>query len=661
MTAGVPDAAKASLLAAIASSRPHPALIIVPRLSQAQALVEELEAWADPRVDVRLFPQRDSLFYEYITPPADIVHERLSVLSELQSGRPRLVIVSSIRAAAQPTIEPAALLESKLTVRRGDLVKLDQFLRRLDSLGYQIEALVDRPGVVSRRGGIIDVFPVQLDEPIRIELFGDEVESLRRFDTATQRSLGEVDSFEVTTARELGHSERVARDLAKALDFESTEATAEERWRNDLATLQSGDWFPQEACYTSFLARGNILDFVPREALLVLDEASEIERRLDDLEEQAVQAREESEERGEIPRGLPLPLTPWSALISLASGHHRQLHFSRWTTGEEGGGFIRGPFTAAPIYGGSLRTMIDGAEKMAAEKRRVIVVSQQAQRIAELFREEGRDVEAVAGVRQLPAPARTSVVQGSLGQGWILNDDAGSAVLITDAEIFGFRKQRRALPRRRSSALADAVLPELRAGDFVVHIDHGIARFGGTVRRRLDNRETEYLELYFADGDKLYVPVDQADRVGRYVGPGDFTPVLTRLGTQDWQRAKERVRRVVADLAQELLELYASRELAQGYAFVNDNPWLMELEASFPYVETPDQLAAINAVKEDMERVRPMDRLVCGDVGYGKTEVAIRAAFQAVLNGKQVAVLVPTTVLAQQHFNTFSERLAGFP
>ncbi|HXH20424.1 MAG TPA: transcription-repair coupling factor, partial [Dehalococcoidia bacterium] len=232
-------------------------------------------------------------------------------------------------------------------------------------------------------------------------------------------------------------------------------------------------------------------------------------------------------------------------------------------------------------------------------------------------------------------------------------------LLLTDAEVFGFVKQRRAMRQPgpdRSNLIAD-----LTPGDYVVHIEHGIARFAGMATRTVDGVSREFLELQYAEGDRLFVPVDQSDRIARYIGPGDHRPGLTRLGSGEWARTRDRVRRAVADVAKDLLELYARRQVLEGHAFSPDTPWQQELEASFPYVETPDQLEAIHAVKADMEAPRPMDRLVCGDVGYGKTEVAIRAAFKAVMDGFQVAVLVPTTVLAQQHYNTFRERLASLP
>ena len=259
-------------------------------------------------------------------------------------------------------------------------------------------------------------------------------------------------------------------------------------------------------------------------------------------------------------------------------------------------------------------------------------------------------------MEQMPPSGSITVLQGSLDGGWLLDD---RLTLITDVELFGFVKQPRA--GRKRPVPRQWFLPQLAPGDYVVHIDHGIARFHGLVRMSSDGMDREYLVLEYAAGDRLYVPTERMDRVSRYIGAGDQSPHLSRLRTPEWQRTKKRVKESVAEIARELLELYAAREVAPGFAFSADSIWQQELEASFPYMETPDQVEAIMTVKEDMEKAKPMDRLICGDVGYGKTEIALRAAFKAVMNNKQVAILVPTTVLAQQHFITFTERLQTFP
>jgi transcription-repair coupling factor (superfamily II helicase) len=360
----------------------------------------------------------------------------------------------------------------------------------------------------------------------------------------------------------------------------------------------------------------------------------------------------------------------------------RRLDLSRWAVDAEtedavaaataaatpaGRASARLPFAPPDGYGGRLRELAGDAAEGAARGRALVVVSQQAERLAEVLAEHGvaAAVTTQPAAPQPPGGASAEagsvvLVHGSLPHGWRLTTSEPPLALLTDAEVFGFTKRRRRLPRR-AGAGREQFLAELSPGDHVVHIEHGIARFAGLVRRSTEGVEREYLELRYAQGDRLYVPAEQVDRVNRYVGPSDRTPTLTRLGSQEWSRAKSRVRRAVADLAQALLELYASRELVGGRAFSPDTAWQQELEASFPYIETSDQLAAVREVKADMTRPRPMDRLVCGDVGYGKTEVAVRAAFKAVTDGTQVAVLVPTTVLAQQHFTTFGERLSGFP
>jgi transcription-repair coupling factor (superfamily II helicase) len=287
----------------------------------------------------------------------------------------------------------------------------------------------------------------------------------------------------------------------------------------------------------------------------------------------------------------------------------------------------------------------------------VVIVSQQASRLQTLLADEGLPVRLVEDAPDV-SPGVIQLLRGSLPHGWAFRGDV-AITLLSDAEVFGFVKQRRAL--RQPGADRSNLVADLSPGDYVVHLEHGIARFAGLVLREVDGVEKEFLELTYAQGDRLFLPVEQSDRVARYVGPGDYHPDLTRLGSGEWSRTRERVRRAVADVARDLLDLYAARQVLEGHAFSPDTPWQQELEASFPYVETPDQAAAISDVKSDMERPRPMDRLICGDVGFGKTEVAVRAAFKAVMDGYQVGVLVPTTVLAQQHYNTFRERLASLP
>jgi len=659
---GVGDAAKAAAIAALARGRQSPVLVVVARPDRAEALAEELAVWLGEPGRVLLFPERDALPYERLAPDPETVRDRLRALSALSLEGPPVIVASAL-ALAQRTLSPRGLDEATRTLRSGDRLEMEPFLVELAALGYAMEPLVQEAAQASRRGGIIDVFSPMADLPVRIELLGREVESLRLFDPATQRSLETVESVVIGPAREAvwdqapkhGGRSKLCPYL-DGLDLSRCPAEARRRFQDDLSMLAQGTAFQGDHFYVPFLAAATLLEHLPPDALALVDEEQEVAQALEEALEQADASRRELEERGEIPLGLPQSLEPWPRLREAFGGLPRVLRLSRWISGEETGSF-RLPFGPAAAYGGQLRRMVEEVVRQIKDGARVAIVSQQAQRLAELLGEEDTPTTVIPDLEG--EPPRLAVVQGSLPGGWTLADGAQSLTLITDAEVFGFTKQRRAAPRKVVNR--EAFLAEISPGDYVVHVDHGIARFAGLVHLTVDGHEREYLELHYAEGDKLFVPTDQLNRVSRYVGAADREPHLTRLASGDWQRAKERVRRAVQRLAKELLALYAAREVLPGHAYPQDTPWQAELEASFPYLETADQLAAIGEVKRDMEMPRPMDRLVCGDVGYGKTEVAIRAAFKAVLDGRQAAVLVPTTVLAQQHYQTFRERLAAFP
>ncbi|MBI5287788.1 MAG: transcription-repair coupling factor [Chloroflexi bacterium] len=682
LTLGVSDGAKAAVIAALARTAEAPIVIIAPKPQHADTLADELRAWLGEAAAERVlvFPERDALPYERLAPDADDVTARLSVLERLRSSTDAIVVTCAA-AVAQRTLSPAELTRATIEVGRGGKLEQLELLRALDAGGYRIEPQVSAPGEASRRGGIVDVWPPAEDLPLRIELFGDQVESIRAFDAATQRSSEQRDAIRIGPARELVLDPIRMRHLAERMQPQDLRGEQRERVQQDIAALLEGAAFTGDDIYTPFLTTSTLLDHlienprelkalateVPVEALVIIDEPADVAAVQQEHDGQAHEARRELELRGELPHGLPEPHATWTELRDAIEALQRRLNLSRWAVGDEEAlpsseaqAAVRLPFGPAAAYGGRLRVLADELTQTLRRGQQVVIVSTQSKRLADLLEEH--DVFArLAETMTEPHLGRgaLTVMHGSLPHGWSVGEEGAGLTLLTDAEVFGFTKQRRAPPRRGSSR--EAFLADLEAGSYVVHIEHGIARFAGLVRRGIDGNEREYLELQYADGDRLYVPVEQVDRVSRYVGPSEHRPSLTRLGSQEWVRAKARVRGAVQELAKELLQLYASREVAQGHTFPPDGAWETELSASFPYVETPDQQAAIRDVKRDMEDVRPMDRLVCGDVGYGKTEVAVRAAFKADVHGTQVAVLVPTTVLAQQHYNTFRQRLAGFP
>ncbi|MBI4493024.1 MAG: transcription-repair coupling factor [Chloroflexi bacterium] len=564
-------------------------------------------------------------------------------------------------------------------IHRGQQVSPRALMAAWLEAGYEHVPTVEAPGQFAHRGGIVDVFPSgrAADDPAgayRIEFWGDEIDSIRTVDPATQRSSEQVERALVPPAHEV-----LAR--APALDWPA---------RNG-----AGPPVPLAArlhVWRGTLGSATLLDYLPPGALVLLDEPRQLDTSWAELEAEAEQLRDELVRRGELPAGLAQPYVGWRELEARLRGAARPVVVLQHDPADETLSVV-----SAPVFAGRLRAFLDHVAQTARDKPGVytVVVSRQTARLGELLAErglvsgnaltpgaEGRRQKA-EGSLQPPASnlqpgeadgrrqgdgARPRVVllEGALAEGWC--SEALGVELFTDGELFGLRQVRRPVRRARRAAARDAFLSDLAEGDLVVHVDHGIGRYRGLVRmappgepRPAEAAVRDYLVLEYASSDRLYVPVEQADRVARYVGGGEDAPGLTRLGSGEWSRAKQRVRRAVRDIARELLELYAARDTAEGFAFPPDSAWQSELEAAFPFVETPDQARAIEETRADMERPRPMDRLLVGDVGYGKTEVALRAAFKAVLGGRQVAVLVPTTVLAQQHFNTFRERLGAFP
>jgi transcription-repair coupling factor (superfamily II helicase) len=603
------EAAKPYLLAALYQSVRLPMVVVTAQPEKSRRLYEQLLAWSNSS-QLKLLPEPDALPYERIASDASTEQERVQVLSALAniSGETNApLIVASAPAVMQKTTPYSDFISAGHILKPGMDIEPFELLGKWQAMGYRMENIVEMPGTMSHRGGIIDVYPPTSDLPARLEFFGNTIESIRTFDPASQRSLTPVSSMAIGPATER------------------------------LTPLKD-----------------SILNYLPPACLLVLDEPQNIKQAVDELDAQASELRAEKLERGELPANFPRPYLNWKELEPEIR-EKPCLMLTAWGVGEEDSTH-RLNFTVAPSYAGQLPAFVNKVKQLLNQKQRLIIVSHQASRLSELLGQENIIASPVTELKQIPPPGSLTLVQGLLAEGWVMDNHT---TLFTDAEVFGFIKQRRLIKRR--AVPHHRFVIEFAPGDYVVHVEHGIGRFAGVTRMSTADSEKEYLVLGYGAGDKLYVPTDQIDRVNRYIGASDHPPVLNRLGTQEWTRTKQRAKEAAEDVAQELLALYATREVVPGFAFSLDSIWQQELEASFPYVETPDQIKVQGEVKGDMEKAKPMDRLVCGDVGYGKTEVALRAAFKAVMDGKQVAVLVPTTVLAQQHFATFSQRLDAFP
>ena len=639
-------AARPPVVAGLAREFAGPILILTAHAEHALALRDELSAW-NPSLEPLVFSEPAPLFYETAPWGPRTIRERLSCLARLSEyaltgGKPPLplVVIASSRSLLTPTLPPREFLSATRILSPGLRASPDSLLRTWVGIGYRMESLVVEPGQASRRGGILDIWPPAEATPARIEFFGDEIDTLRSFDPATQRTEHKMERLRVTPAREL-----LPRDIGK------------DKRIPVLSTLPEGA--QSEFLLPWVYARAGIVDHMPPAGLVVIDDFNELQDSIAGLEEHALKLRAEAVEGSSLPPDSPAANLSLDDLreslesrrvLYLGSG---QEETERIPLGEE--------FSPPPRFGGQLKSFIEQIHLRRQEGDRIVVASRQADRLLEVWNEQR------AGAGSIPPPAESLAappaesdlifVHGALQEGFVFR----KFLLLADVDIFGWVRPE---PRRRPAPRAlgpESAYADLRPGDYVVHIEFGIGQFTGLVQRTMNNLEREYLEVEFGDGGQVYVPIHQVDRLTRYIGADERPPTLSRLGSPEWTATREKARRAALDVARDLLKLYAQREAAPGRAFAPDAVWQRELEGSFAYTETEDQLRAISEIKSDMERARPMDRLICGDVGYGKTEVALRAAFKAVTGGAQVAVLVPTTVLAQQHFQTFSQRLAAFP
>jgi transcription-repair coupling factor (superfamily II helicase) len=624
--------ARLPVLVALQEDLKQTLVFITDRTDHALTTLDELKFWSKQE-NQYYFPEPNPLFYEQAAWGTATRHDRVKTLTQLARyhlptcGKPTIppLVITTIRSVMAKTLPRRDFLKAVRLLKTGDEVAPEILQRSWVDIGYQHADTVLEPGTFSRRGGLLDIWPPAESHPLRLDFFGDEIESIRKFDPASQRTFGAVEQLLVTPAREIL--------LGKATQLK--------------LSIQEVDEFQIPVVHPM---PASLLDYLPAQSLVFVDDLDILEETANEIEEQAVKMRSDSIREGTLSADFPVPYSSWSEIEDSLTG--RQWVEFGYSASGEGSSDLAQVFTPGARFAGRLKPLIEHIAERCLNNERVEIVSRQVSRLKELWTEKETELDD----KQQP-----SFHEGTLSEGWMLCVAEGCIVhLLTDSEIFGWERPK---PRMQHRLLADApesLYADLKIGDWVVHVDYGIGRFIGLVRRMLDGNDRDFFCVEYARGDQLFIPVHQADRLSRYIGSGE-EPDATRLGTSEWSQAKEKVREAVKEVAAELLELYARRQSALGYAFAQDSAWQQELEASFPYVETQDQLKAIGEVKRDMEAPRPMDRLLCGDVGYGKTEVALRAAFKAVVGGKQVAILVPTTVLAQQHYETFCQRLAAYP
>jgi transcription-repair coupling factor (superfamily II helicase) len=618
------------LLSALIDRAPErPAIVVAGDDRAARELAAGLKSWLDPR-PVRYYPSRGVSYESHLTPPPHLTGLRIAALDALtaQSEQAPIVVVSAV--ALSEKVPDPSMRPHGFELRVGDLIDLDEAALDLVAAGYERVDQVEDRGQFAIRGGLLDLFPATEDRAVRVDLFGDEIETLRYFSTFTQRSLGDAEVVEVAPAAELAPEHR---ELAEIAALESPEE------RPDIAELLPVESFQP------------FLELAADGADVLLAGEEDLEPALADHWQDVCASGQFRDEDANH-----LYVAPEAIIAAL----HERVKIRLSSIDQDQTFAFRAQ--AAEVAARGLKEAEPELEKLARSGYRPVVTfasrgegerfAYNLGRLKVRWLEDGADATATAGQLTI---ARARVQSGFIAPQFHL-------AVIPDHRLFHRRKA--ATPGQGGRERKRGVLrsfAELRSGDIVVHEDHGIARFAGFDTKTVAGVTRDYLYLEYAGSDRVFVPVDQLAKISRYVGAGGAHPPLSKLGGSRWEQMKARARRAAQELAGELLNLYAERKRRQGHPFPSDSDWQREFEDAFAFTETPDQRDAIEFVKADMESTRPMDRLICGDVGYGKTEVALRAAFKAVQDGKQVMLLVPTTILAQQHFGTFSERLKDYP
>jgi len=657
----------------VEEAAPLPVLVVTPGEREAGALADELVDLL-PGVAVKQFPVWQLLPYQVLAHSKEVVAQRLQVLESLASGE-RMVVIAPAEAILRRLIPPGDFSSVALRLAVGNSVELEDLLHQLLDLGYERVDLVEGRGQFGLRGGILDVFPMTAHRPVRLEFFDNEIDSIRRFNASNQRSEEKMNDLTVYPARELivkGHHWEGAR---RALENEykaqarklgrSGEAGAirqlEEKFGEALEGL--GAHFNGIEHFLPYFYREftTLMDYLPVDAPVLVDDPVRVKEVVDSIQRERAEVYTDLLGKGKLLPSQFLGYADWGHMQE-ALASRRGIYCSLLPRQPQ---FVR-PQNIVSFPGKAMHSFMGNLEMLSEEIHQwrksgyaiVLFVSshQRAQQLLSALKDYKLDAFYAGSLEGHVRSGNVVIAVGSLSGGFELPNCR--LVVITESDIYGQRKKPRK-ERKQSERLAPFV--DLKVGDHVVHVNHGIGRYLGVVPLTIGGIQKEYLLVRYAGEDKLYVPVDQVGLIQKYLGSEGEAPRLSRLGGAEWARVKGRVQEAVREMAQDLLALYAARETVSGYAFGPDTVWQREFEEAFPFEETPDQLRAVDEVKVDMERPRPMDRLLCGDVGYGKTEVALRAAFKAVMDGKQVAVLVPTTILAQQHYNTFRERLAGYP
>lgn len=614
-----------------------PSLIITPDMMTAERVGSDLSGLG---LETIVLQPKELLTHPIYAQSKEALINRSLQLQQMLEPEFSKVVITPVKGVAQRLVSHQAMRRAKIELTIGQLIDFDQLLYRLDQLGYTREVLVENRGEFAQRGDIIDVFTLERDHPVRIEVFGDEIDSIRLFDETTQKSIENLDGFCFGPVVESFTNDDIDRALAEHVPDDI-------RWSEDFS-------LERDRYYHLIGQSSTLLDYADFRVIGIIQEDS-VYKRLDQMQQDYSLRLVEALERHEALPGEEANLLTVEQLTRSLS-EIPQISLNQFHVFDDK--VYRLQTRKQPEYKSNLQQLSDHLKTFQQQNyRQVILTTERSDLIRSHLASEGINYRQLREGDDV-SPGDIGILSLSLKSGFI-DDDARVAVY-SQADIFGTsKKKRRRSFGDKSHRIYDYF--DLKPGDYVVHLHHGIGRYTGLVKKEIEGIRRDYLELEYAAGDKLFIPTNQVDLIQRYIG-GDLASVRpTRLGTNEWKRKTERAKKSIEDLTDELLALYAQREQSKGFAFGPDTPWQREFEADFAYEETPDQLRCVAEIKRDMERSRPMDRLLCGDVGFGKTEVALRAVFKAVMDSKQAAILVPTTILAEQHYNTMLERFGPYP
>jgi len=673
---GLTPTAKALLLVLLQRAADRPFVVVVNDNRAAEDFVpllrgfSELTAAGDPEAVVAL-PARDVLPFQNLSPHPELQEERATALWKIASGK-AAIVVSPIAATAIRLRSAEYYSDLARTVRRGESIDVDSLLGHLNTVGYSSADVVEMPGQYALRGGILDAYSPEAERPVRIEFFGDEVESIRRFDPASQRSSNPMDEALLLPLTETPVSDQLLGAIHTRLSgkrIAGSEEAVEAAVRAGGATV-----FPGWEFYAPVAgADRTVFELLPRAAVL-LDEPDLLRSEFDRFWTRVVEAHERSGV-GNLVRPEDLYLAPdhwWKSVTSLFGADVEHLGVTRGEDAESTVAFLT---QSTPRFHGAVPVMLEEVQKLTREGNQVMFAvpnTGEIERLADIFTEYNVSFRLGSRTRGGETYAdETSYFAGEVLTTTLAKAYVPDGVLLPEANlgVFGARDlfdesdTVASRPQRQKSKVSAFLsdFRDLQVGDYVVHVEHGIGQYQGLKEINQGDGNAEFMLLKYAETARLYVPLTRLDLIQKYRSSEGAKPALSHLGTQAWAKTKARVRKAMKDMADELLKLYAARKLAQGHSFSSDSEFVREFEDAFEFSETEDQAQAITDVIRDMESSQPMDRLLCGDVGYGKTEVAMRAAFKAVSDNKQVAVLAPTTVLAFQHYETFKQRFGPFP